>query len=248
MLRVAGYAQVPSPLNLQPGLAAQRHSDPGAAAPPDMLEPADVTLSGDLERLSQHLQSARAMYDSNPGSLAATARGEAPGAAGQRYGDGSAYRQSYAQQQQQQQQQQQGGSSFPYVVHTGLLSFCRLNALRLTPDTSQMVADSCFVWISTCRAIQQSPHKIVIGGQPQHAAVGDVPQWGQAASCGSCGPAGCRQRVESACGRPLPPSKLRRARSSQWHRPKAKVGPLPTRQHYERSHAELLSSRGKWAQ
>ena len=49
MLRVAGYAQVPSPLNLQPGLAAQRHSDPGAAAPPDMLEPADVTLSGDLE-------------------------------------------------------------------------------------------------------------------------------------------------------------------------------------------------------
>ena len=133
MSLAAGYAQVPPPLNL----AAQRHSDPGLAAPPDMLEPADVTLSGDLERLSQHLQSARAMYDSNPGSSAGAARGEAPGAAGQRYGDGSAYRQSYAQQ--QQQQQQQGGSSFSPLTHNGLPellmvpSFCRLNALRLTP-------------------------------------------------------------------------------------------------------------------
>lgn len=50
------------------GLAAatapMRHSDPGSS--PEATETADVTLSGDLERLSQHLQSARAMYDAAP--------------------------------------------------------------------------------------------------------------------------------------------------------------------------------------
>ena len=153
---VAGYAQVPPSLNLQLGLAGQRHSDPGTTAPPDMLEPADVTLSGDLERLSQHLQSARAMYDSNPGSSAAAARGEGPGAAGQKYADGSTHRQSYAQQQQQ-QQQQPGESSFPRRIHTRLedptVVPSRLNALRLTPDTSQMVANSYVGWTPTCRAV-----------------------------------------------------------------------------------------------
>ena len=73
------------PANYNTGLGSQRHSDPGSSPPLEVAESADATLSGDLERLSQHLQSARAMYDSQ------SARGGADSY--NRYAESQTYRQ-----------------------------------------------------------------------------------------------------------------------------------------------------------
>lgn len=75
---------MPNTAKLQKGmnLGSTRHSDPGSSAL-ERLEQNDATLSGDLDGLTFHLESARAMYSHNgpsntqPGRMRMT--GDYPG-------------------------------------------------------------------------------------------------------------------------------------------------------------------------
>lgn len=83
----AGYIAVPAP-NFSASQVQLRQSEPASSPTADAPEAADATLSGDLERLSQHLQSARAMYDSNVSRGASENHNRYPETPGYRHHNG----------------------------------------------------------------------------------------------------------------------------------------------------------------